>query len=198
MQWNACKSSEIKNPFGCRDVFIIKTLTSWILKKCSMLLREPRFIGRSSVFYWIISWRWRTKQNKKRTNFQAHKPFLQTRAGAESHTGMKSHMKSHRNEMLTVNSVWGWNESSTALLSETCSCENCACARRVSLCHPFRYCYHTLLFLAQDTWKLSFFFQAEGGCSLIRTLAPGFVSWLGWVQMNPDLEGNFRRSLHGL
>lgn len=33
MQWNACKSSEIKNPFGCRDVFIIKTLTSWILKK---------------------------------------------------------------------------------------------------------------------------------------------------------------------
>lgn len=162
-----------------------------------MLLREPRFIGRSSVFYWIISWRWRTKQNKKRTNFQAHKPFLQTRAGAENHTGMKSHMKSHRNEMLTVNPVWGWNESSTALLSETCSCENRACAHRVSLCHPFRYCYHTLLFLAQDTWKLSFF-QAEGGCSLIRTLTPGFVSWLGWVQMNPALEGNFRRSLPGL
>lgn len=32
MQWNACKSREIKNPSGCRDVFIIRALTSWILR----------------------------------------------------------------------------------------------------------------------------------------------------------------------
>lgn len=31
-QWNACKSREIKNPSGCRDVFIIRALTSWILR----------------------------------------------------------------------------------------------------------------------------------------------------------------------
>lgn len=35
MQWNACKSREIKNPFGCRVVFIRKTLTSWILKNAA-------------------------------------------------------------------------------------------------------------------------------------------------------------------
>lgn len=51
-----------------------------------------------------LSWSWR-KKKKNQKIFRHADPF----SGPMQEW---THMKSHRNEMFTVNPVWGWNESS--------------------------------------------------------------------------------------
>lgn len=83
MQWNACKSSEIKNPFGCRDVFIIKTLTSWIFKNAARCWGSQGSQGGAVSF--LAPSHGAEEQNKPGTDFRTPKAFLWTDAGMNTH-----------------------------------------------------------------------------------------------------------------
>lgn len=172
MQWNACKSSEIKNPFGCRDVFIIKTLTSWIWRN-AIHCWGRQGSQRGAVSFIASSHGAEEENNIRKNKF----------SGTASLSVDQTQFGDEMSPVVSVISLQRFGSSFTCIapgttfLSETFSCEAHACAHyfivtslQILLSYaPFfstRYVKVQLLRLKVGVAQCVF-----------RTSSLGFVSW---------------------